>query len=212
MLVDIAKLPTSENATIHLNPSDNVAIARVPLAAGQSIRVNGREIPVTTAVPVGHKVALERVEPGGVLRRYGQIIGRASRLIEPGQHIQHTTSRSKKSTFDYEYPTHNLPLPTTPANCPTFLGYPREDGRAGTRNYIAVVAASNCAAHTAELIARSYEDDTLPPNVDGVVAFRTARAAACRSVPTPRSSSAHWRACSTTRTSPPPSCSASAAK
>ena len=27
----------------------------------------------------------------------------------------------------------------------------------GTRNYIAVVAASNCAAHTAELIARSYE-------------------------------------------------------
>jgi len=41
----------------------------------------------------------------------------------------------------------------------------------GTRNYIAVVAASNCAAHTAELIARSYEDFRLPPGVDGVVAF-----------------------------------------
>ena len=51
------------------------------------------------------------------------------------------------------------------------MGYPREDGRVGTRNYIAVVAASNCAAHTAELIARSYEGETLPPNVDGVVAF-----------------------------------------
>ena len=54
---------------------------------------------------------------------------------------------------------------------PTFLGYLREDGRVGTRNYIAVVAASNCAAHTAEPIARSYEGETLPPNVDGVVAF-----------------------------------------
>ena len=41
----------------------------------------------------------------------------------------------------------------------------------GTRNYIAVVAASNCAAHTAELIARSFEGEALPPNVDGVVAF-----------------------------------------
>ena len=54
---------------------------------------------------------------------------------------------------------------------PTFLGYLREDGRAGTRNYIAVVAASNCAAHTAELIARSFDSERLPANVDGVVAF-----------------------------------------
>ncbi|MDQ2901650.1 MAG: UxaA family hydrolase, partial [Acidobacteriota bacterium] len=38
-------------------------------------------------------------------------------------------------------------------------------------NYIAVVAASNCAAHTAELIAASFEDEPLPSNVDGVVAF-----------------------------------------
>jgi len=45
------------------------------------------------------------------------------------------------------------------------------DGRAGARNYIAVVAASNCAAHTAELIARSFEEQELPPNIDGVVAF-----------------------------------------
>ena len=41
----------------------------------------------------------------------------------------------------------------------------------GTRNYIAVVAASNCAAHTAELIAHSFDGESLPPNVDGVVAF-----------------------------------------
>jgi altronate hydrolase len=72
--------------------------------------------------------------------------------------------------FDYEFPAGEIPLPV-PASSPTFLGYARRDGRAGTRNYIAVVAASNCAAHTAELIARSYEGESLPPNVDGVVAF-----------------------------------------
>jgi altronate hydrolase len=52
-----------------------------------------------------------------------------------------------------------------------FEGYLREDGRAGTRNYLAVVAASNCAAHTAEQIAASFANESLPANVDGVVAF-----------------------------------------
>jgi altronate hydrolase len=34
-----------------------------------------------------------------------------------------------------------------------------------------VVAASNCAAHTAELIAESFGDAALPESVDGIVAF-----------------------------------------
>jgi len=54
---------------------------------------------------------------------------------------------------------------------PTFMGFVREDGRVGTRNYIAVVAASNCASHTAELIAQSFLGEKLPPGIDGVVAF-----------------------------------------
>ncbi len=41
----------------------------------------------------------------------------------------------------------------------------------GTRNYIAVVAASNCAAHVCQLIARRFEGQPLPPNVDGAAAF-----------------------------------------
>ena len=53
----------------------------------------------------------------------------------------------------------------------TFLGFERPDGRVGTRNYIAVVAASNCAAFTAQLIADSFNGQSLPANLDGVVAF-----------------------------------------
>ena len=73
--------------------------------------------------------------------------------------------------FEYQYPTGEIPYPAPPKNMPTFRGYLREDGRAGTRNYIAVVAASNCAAHTAEMIATSFDAEKLPSNVDGVVAF-----------------------------------------
>ena len=68
-----------------------------------------------------------------------------------------TTFRLKswRSTTNFRKAKCRYPAP--PKDIPMFLGYPREDGRAGTRNYIAVVAASNCAAHTAELIAASFE-------------------------------------------------------
>ncbi len=72
---------------------------------------------------------------------------------------------------EYEYPPEPIPFPAAPANMPSFLGYARPDGRAGTRNYIAVMAASNCSAHVAALVARSFQDETLPENVHGVVAF-----------------------------------------
>lgn len=170
-LVGIAKLPTAENSVIHLHPQDNIAVARVPLSAGQDLRVGGLFIEVQTAVPAGHKVALRRIGAGETIVRYGQVIGRSSRPIEPGQHVHTHNVAFEELSFDYRYPQGELPLPLPPKDVPTFLGYPREDGRAGTRNYIAVVAASNCAAHTAELIAHSFAGEMLPPNVDGIVAF-----------------------------------------
>jgi altronate hydrolase len=103
--------------------------------------------------------------------RYGQGIGRARTAIAPGQHVHTHNIGFEELQFDYEFPEAERTWAGTAKNCPTFLGYQREDGRVGTRNYIAVVAASNCAAHTAERIARSYEGETLPPGVDGVVAF-----------------------------------------
>ena len=35
MLLDIARAATAENSALLLHPSDNIAVARVPLAAGQ---------------------------------------------------------------------------------------------------------------------------------------------------------------------------------
>jgi altronate hydrolase len=170
-LLEITKLPTAENSAIQLHPSDDVAIARVPLSPGTDLSINGRPIHVTEVIPPGHKIALNHKAPGEMLHRYGQRIGRALREIQPGQHVHmHNLSYQELET-SYEFPDREVQIPATSKSVPRFLGYQREDGRAGTRNYIAVVAASNCAAHTTEQIARSFENETLPPNVDGVVAF-----------------------------------------
>ncbi len=171
MLVEITAVPNAENSVIHLHPTDNVAVARVPLPAGAELRVDGLPVTVREAIPAGHKIALWDIAPGETVERYGQIIGRAKAPIDAGRHIHTHNLAYEELVLEYEFPTTEIPVPTPRADAPTFLGYQREDGRVGTRNYIAVVAASNCAAHAAELIARSYDHETLPPNVDGVVAF-----------------------------------------
>ena len=170
MLLDIAKLPTAENSAIQLHPADNIAVARVPIAAGAELHVGGVRVVALDSVPAGHKIALRAIAAGEMVERYGQGIGRAKVAIEPGRHVHTHNLAFGELALDYEFPAAELSLPARRAE-PTFLGYAREDGRVGTRNYIAVVAASNCAAHTAELIAASYHQQTLPPNVDGVVAF-----------------------------------------
>ncbi|MBZ5625002.1 MAG: altronate dehydratase family protein [Acidobacteriia bacterium] len=171
MLLDIAKLPTAENSAIHLHPTDDIAVARVPLPAGAELTVDGVRLVTHDAIPAGHKVALRTILAGEMVLRYGQAIGRAKSTIEPGQHVHTHNLSFEELHLNYEFPSEEMPLPQPREYGPRFLGYRREDGRVGTRNYIAVVAASNCAAHTAETIARSYEDETLPPGVDGVVAF-----------------------------------------
>ncbi len=170
-LHQIGRAATPENSAFLLNPSDNVAVARVPLAAGLVLRLGGRQVRVLEVVPAGHKVAVVAIEAGASVLRYGQRIGRASAAILAGQHVHTHNVAYEEAPAEYEFPARELPLPVPPRDAPTFLGYPRRDGRVGTRNYIAVAAASNCAAHTAELAAASFAADQLPANVDGVVAF-----------------------------------------
>src|SRR4051812_48393233 len=144
MLLEITKLPTAENSAIQLHPSDNVAIARVQIPEASELRIGGRTVVTIDSIPAGHKVALRAIAHGEMVMRYGQAIGRAKTPIRAGQHIHTHNLSFEELTLAYEFPTAEV-VPSRSATVPTFLGYAREDGRVGTRNYIAVVAASNCA-------------------------------------------------------------------
>ena len=58
--------------------------------------------------------------------------------------------------------------------CRYFDGYARADGRAGTRNYVAVISSVNCSASVSQYVAQRFKNDDFAkafPNVDGVIAF-----------------------------------------
>ena len=170
MLYEIDSPPTPDNSAILLHPSDSVAIARVPIPAGQTLYINGQPVTARALIPAGHKMAIRAIASGEAVHRYGNIIGFATAPIAIGDHIHTHNLGYQELNANEIHPEFVAPRSTKHATA-NFHGYARPDGRAGTRNYIAVVAASNCAAHTSELIAESFANETLPPNVDGIVAF-----------------------------------------
>lgn len=171
MLYEIDNPATAQNSTILLHARDNVAIARVPLSRGQSIEAGECSVTPNTSIPAGHKIAIRRIAPGEPVFRYGNVIGFATQNIEPGEHVHVHNLGYKELSAAEVVSTGRAPESRASAGRESFLGYRRADGRVGTRNYIAVVAASNCAAYTSELIADSFAEDKLPDNVDGIVAF-----------------------------------------
>ncbi len=168
MLLQINPAASAMNSAIVLHPRDTVAIARVPLSPGQQLQVGSQTLIVQGSIPAGHKMAICNMPMGSPVYRYGEVIGKATCPIASGEHVHgHNLSFEDE---DVTVEPGRRPE-TNVVKTRSFLGYPRPDGRVGTRNYVAVVAASNCAAHTAELIASSFGPADLPPGLDGIVSF-----------------------------------------
>src|SRR5262245_32849666 len=156
-----------------LNEKDNVAVARLPIAAGTVITVNGYKVAARENISPGHKIALKPIPEKATVTKYGESIGKATRDIAPGEWTHTHKVAPEFSGKDYEYATR---APVTeyfsPEEAGTFMGYARENGDVGTRNYIAVIATSNCSSHVAMGIAealRNVGPDT--HGIDGVIAI-----------------------------------------
>ncbi|AWV24406.1 Galactarate/altronate dehydratase family protein [Roseomonas mucosa] len=160
---------------IRLHPEDGVVIARMVLPPGTTVAPGVR---AEKRIPAGHKVAIRPHAKGEAVRRYGQVIGFATRDIAPGEWVHVEEIAMGDFSRDYAFgadlkPTEYVPEPAT------FLGIRRPDGRVATRNYVGIVTSVNCSAHVAELIALAFRrnpitgEDPLAawPNVDGVVAL-----------------------------------------
>jgi altronate hydrolase len=176
-----------DDVAIQLHPDDDVAIAKVSLAAGTILKTSQGsepcEVSVRQLIPSGHKFAIRSVKEGQPVRRYGQVIGFATRDIAIGDHVhvhnlavtheaRDVASLQSKFDQDYAFGVDVKPVAFVPEDQRRqFMGYRRADGRAGTRNYVAVIGSVNCSAHTVRKIAHHFTAELLAefPNVDGVI-------------------------------------------
>lgn len=158
-----------ESPVIRLHPSDNVAVARQAISAGTAIPAWG--IAARTDIPPGHKIAVLEIAQGGPVLKGNTVIGRAGEKILPGSHVHTHNLQFSAVEKELHFCTGYQPVEILPEERQrTFQGFLRPDRQAGTRNCIAVVICSNCAATVARKIAAHFTEDVLRayPQVDAV--------------------------------------------
>ena len=169
---------------ILLREGDEVAVAKTRIGMGTVLGLpDGSALRVNQTVPPGHKFALSGVAEGDPVRKYGQVIGYATRPILAGDwvHVQNLgfgageTAGAGALHLDYEFSSDVPQVDYVPAHLQrTFPGFARADGRVGTRNYVALVSTVNCSASTVNAIADRFRSPEIMrdfPGVDGVIPY-----------------------------------------
>ena len=157
------------HSIIVLGDKDNVAIALKAILKDDSIGELG--LNARTDIPKGHKVARRAIPSGEAVFKYGQIIGKATIDISAGEHVHTHNIEFTDHKSGYEFATEIQNKSSLWDNA-EFLGYQRDDGTVGTRNYIGILTSVNCSGSVAKFVAEEAEKSGLLKrykNVDGVV-------------------------------------------
>ncbi len=167
---------TTAPPCLRLRSDDTVGVMTAALPAGADLVVGDLVVRLRDDLPAGHKVALAEVAAGDQVRKYGQVIGVATRPIRAGEHVHTHNLAFADFGRDYAF-GQDLKVAGGPAVEPTatFKGIVRSDGQVATRNYIGILTSVNCSATVARMVAGQFGagSELLAgyPYVDGVVAL-----------------------------------------
>ena len=170
---------------IKINPADNVAVALTDLPASSTVE----GIPLSTAVPRGHKVLLVDLKAGENVIKYGFPIGHVTRDAAAGTVVDHTCIKTNlEGLLEYKYePSFDIaetpdsglrglklfaaekcrkkfcptPANLNPAeeNPATFRGFRRADGQVGVRNQIWVIPTVGCVNGICQTIVERFKEE-----------------------------------------------------
>lgn len=158
-----------EKKWIKINPEDSVAVALEPLKKGTEAILDDQTVILTEDIPQGHKFALQDIEKGKPVIKYGQPIGTASQDIETGAWIHtHNLKTGLSEELEYEYHPDFRNLEPEPVR--TFMGYPRKNKKTGIRNEIWIIPTVGCVNNVASAIEKSCQD-LVSENVEAVCSF-----------------------------------------
>lgn len=88
-----------DGVALRMDECDDVATALTDLDVGRELAVDDR-VTLVDDVPFGHKFALRRFDGGDEIHKYGEVIGVASQVIEPGEWIHTHNCESRRGRGD----------------------------------------------------------------------------------------------------------------
>lgn len=69
---------------LRMSSKDNVAVVVENVKKGDIVSVDGTDHIAIETIPVGHKIAIQPIQKGEMIIKYGKIIGEASEDIDVG--------------------------------------------------------------------------------------------------------------------------------
>jgi len=156
----------TSNAVI-IGVNDNVAVALEAIKAGETV-IN---VTVKAPIPAGHKIAIKPIAKGENIIKYDNPIGRATAVINPGEHVHtHNVKTNLSGILEYSYNPTTPQQSSTPKPQATFQGYLRKNGQVGIRNEIWIINTVGCVNKIAEQIVKKAESRH-KGRVDGIYTF-----------------------------------------
>jgi altronate hydrolase len=185
-MMDKTAFPSLLDFAVIVDPQrDHAAVAKQFIPAGtQMLNEDGQVLTLRAEIQPGHRFAFRPVPAGEWVCQYGQPFA-SSLGLEPGDPVDNQTVKSVVPSMDPESIEISPPaLELWEGPIPEFMGFRRDDGRVGVRNWILIVPTSNCSSHEASTIAMQAEFSGLYsrekyPNVDGVTAIPHNRGCGC---------------------------------
>ncbi|GAA0239330.1 UxaA family hydrolase [Haladaptatus pallidirubidus] len=89
-----------EGTALLMDRRDSVATALEDLDAGRVLEFDSREVVLTDQIPFGHKFALDSVECGKEIYKYGAVIGRATTNVPSGAWVHTHNCESTRGRGD----------------------------------------------------------------------------------------------------------------
>ncbi len=145
---------------LRLDSKDNVLVALADLKEGEQIAVAGKSYTLVTGVPAKQKFATQDLAVGADVVMYGVLVGKAAKAISQGQvlttgNVQHQASDFHEQAGAYRWD----PPDISRWKGRTFLGYARQDGQVGTRNYWLVVPLVFCENRNIGVLKQAFEEE-----------------------------------------------------
>src|SRR6266567_2954906 len=145
---------------LQLDPRDNVLIALTDLKQGDQIEFAEKSYSLISSVPAKHKFATMDLPVGADVIMYGVLVGKTYEPVTKGEaltlgNLRHESAEYHEKCGEYRW----TPPDVSRWQQAKFLGYHRNDGQVGTRNYWLVVPLVFCENRNIVNLKQAFEEE-----------------------------------------------------
>jgi len=152
---------STQERVLRLDVRDNVLVALTDLRKGETVSFLGNDYSLLSDVSAKHKFLTQDVTAGGDIIMYGLLVGKALENLQRGDLLSTRNIRHAASSF---HESDTAARPWVPPDISswankTFLGFHRDDGQVGSRNYWLVLPLVFCENRNLAVLKQAFEEE-----------------------------------------------------